>query len=235
MSRFIAASASRVSPAAQARAPAIAEKGRHAQPLESRLVAITRIFYCDMRESGPVRCRREKANFACRDELHVMTQPEVWLRGPLPDYIDELQPVAHSLLQVREEIEAVVALPQAQLWATARRGRVDRFPSEASGRQPRSAADVRDGQAVERRATRGAGRRGAERRSGRTADTLVRAAQSAIDRALNQIRTTPLCTLDEAREVGRDRLPSTVLGLLFHAAEHAQRHSAQIITTAKII
>ena len=66
-------------------------------------------------------------------------------------------------------------------------------------------------------------------------DTLVRAAQSAIDRALNQIRTTPLCTLDEAREVGRDRLPSTVLGLLFHAAEHAQRHSAQIITTAKII
>jgi hypothetical protein len=61
------------------------------------------------------------------------------------------------------------------------------------------------------------------------------ARQSAIDRALNQIRTTPLCTLDEAREVGRDRLPSTVLGLLFHAAEHAQRHSAQIITTAKII
>jgi hypothetical protein len=35
--------------------------------------------------------------------------------------------------------------------------------------------------------------------------------------------------------VGRDRLPSTVLGLLFHAAEHAQRHSAQIITTAKIV
>ena len=45
-----------------------------------------------------------------------MTQPEVWLRGPLPDYIDELQPVAHSLLQVREELEGVVSLTSAQLW-----------------------------------------------------------------------------------------------------------------------
>jgi hypothetical protein len=41
--------------------------------------------------------------------------------------------------------------------------------------------------------------------------------------------------LDEARRVGQAGLPSTVLGLLFHAAEHAQRHSAQIITTAKIL
>ena len=70
---------------------------------------------------------------------------------------------------------------------------------------------------------------------GERADTLVRAAQLVIDRALTQIRTTPLCALDEVREVGRDRLPSTVLGLLFHAAEHAQRHSAQIITTTKVI
>jgi hypothetical protein len=26
-----------------------------------------------------------------------------------------------------------------------------------------------------------------------------------------------------------------VLGLLFHAAEHAQRHAGQIITTAKVV
>ena len=45
------------------------------------------------------------------------SRPEVWLRGPLPDYIDELQPVAHSLLQVREEVESVVSLPAEKLWA----------------------------------------------------------------------------------------------------------------------
>lgn len=163
------------------------------------------------------------------------SRPEVWLRGPLPDYIDELQPVAHSLLQVREEIEAVVALPPDKLWTRPGgaasigfhlkhlAGSLDRLLTYANGRQL---------SAAQRQALTDEGQGGnpTER-----PDTLVRAAQSAIDRALNQIRTTPLCTLDEARAVGRDRLASTVLGLLFHAAEHAQRHSAQIITTAKII
>ena len=166
-----------------------------------------------------------------------MSEPraEVWLRGPLPDYVDELQPVAHSLLQVREEIEAVVALPAEKLWARPGgaasigfhlkhlAGSLDRLLTYASGRQL---------SASQRRALADEEQAGT---AGERADTLVHAAQAAIDRALTQIKTTPLCTLDEAREVGRDRLPSTVLGLLFHAAEHAQRHSAQIITTAKVI
>ena len=37
------------------------------------------------------------------------------------------------------------------------------------------------------------------------------------------------------RGVGRAQLPSNVLGLLFHAAEHSTRHSGQLITTAKIL
>ena len=163
------------------------------------------------------------------------SRPEVWLRGPLPDYIDELQPVAHSLLQVREEIEAASPLPPEKLWVRPGgaasigfhlkhlAGSLDRLLTYANGRQ--LSAAQRQALADEERSDN----------PGERPDMLVRAAQSAIDRALNQIRTTPLCTLDEAREVGRDRLPSTVLGLLFHAAEHAQRHSAQIITTAKII
>lgn len=161
-----------------------------------------------------------------------MSEPEVWLRGPLPDYIDELQPVAHSFLQVREELEHIVALPPAQLWARPGgaasigfhlrhlAGSLDRLLTYASGKPLRAA---------QYEFLTNEGREGNE-----TAETLVRAAQATIDRALTHVRTTPLCTLDEAREVGRDRLPSTVLGLLFHAAEHAQRHSAQIITTAKV-
>ena len=35
--------------------------------------------------------------------------------------------------------------------------------------------------------------------------------------------------------VDRDRLPSTVLGLLSHAAEHATRHTGQALTTLKIV
>ena len=162
-----------------------------------------------------------------------MSQPEVWLRGPLPDYIDDLQPVAHSLLQVREELESAAMLSPQHVWARPGgaasigfhlkhlAGSLDRLLTYAAGK-PLNAAQ-QEYLAKE------------EQQTNEQAQTLVLAAQSAIDRALMHVRTTPLCTLDDVREVGRSRLPSTVLGLLFHAAEHAQRHSAQIITTAKII
>ena len=35
--------------------------------------------------------------------------------------------------------------------------------------------------------------------------------------------------------MGRARLPATVLGLIFHAAEHTTRHAGQLITTLKVV
>jgi hypothetical protein len=35
--------------------------------------------------------------------------------------------------------------------------------------------------------------------------------------------------------IGRKRLPTTIVGLLIHAAEHTQRHVGQAITTTKVI
>jgi uncharacterized damage-inducible protein DinB len=163
------------------------------------------------------------------------SRPEVWLRGPIPDCPDELQPVAHSLLQVREEIAAVAALPPEHLWARPGgaasigfhlrhlAGSLDRLLTYARGDSLNAAQ--RDALSEE----------GRNASPEERAETLVQAAHDAIDRALAYVRTTPLCTLDEVRPVGRAGLPSTVLGLLFHAAEHAQRHSAQIITTVKIV
>jgi hypothetical protein len=162
-----------------------------------------------------------------------MSEPEVWLRGPLPDVIPELQPVAHSLLQVREEIAEASSLTRAQLWARPGgaasigfhlmhlAGSLDRLLTYARGNTLNAAQ--RAALAAEDRED-----------TSRSAADLVKAALDAIDLALAQVRTTALCTLDEAREVGRARLPSTVLGLLVHTAEHAQRHSAQIITTRKV-
>ena len=40
---------------------------------------------------------------------------------------------------------------------------------------------------------------------------------------------------EELRFVGRDRLPTTVAGLLIHCAEHTQRHVGQAITTARLV
>src|SRR4029079_14093055 len=43
--------------------------------------------------------------------------PEVWLRGPVAGFPPELMPVAHSILQVREEVDAVIRpLSFDELW-----------------------------------------------------------------------------------------------------------------------
>jgi hypothetical protein len=64
---------------------------------------------------------------------------------------------------------------------------------------------------------------------------LARRFGDAVERALAQVRGTPADELLAGREVGRGRLPSTVIGLLFHAAEHTQRHVGQAVTTARIV
>jgi uncharacterized damage-inducible protein DinB len=42
-------------------------------------------------------------------------------------------------------------------------------------------------------------------------------------------------SLDTPIAIGRKHLPTTLAGLLVHAAEHTQRHVGQAITTAKVI
>jgi uncharacterized damage-inducible protein DinB len=63
----------------------------------------------------------------------------------------------------------------------------------------------------------------------------VVAFEVAVERALAELRATNEATLLDARRVGRAQLPSTVIGLLFHAAEHTQRHVGQLVTTAKVV
>jgi uncharacterized damage-inducible protein DinB len=170
------------------------------------------------------------------DGVRRSSSPEVWLRGAVPGFHRELMPVAHSLLQIREEIDAVVTpLSHEQLWARPGgaasigfhlkhlAGSLDRLLTYARGESLSAAqraaldAEERAGSAVEQPAI------------------LSRLVDEAIGKALDQVRATRVEALHEQRRVGRAGLPSTVLGLLFHAAEHAQRHAGQIVTTAKIV
>ncbi|HWB92772.1 MAG TPA: DinB family protein, partial [Puia sp.] len=56
-----------------------------------------------------------------------------------------------------------------------------------------------------------------------------------VDKALDQISETPETILTDIRYVGRSRIPSTVAGLLFHAAEHTMRHTGQLLVTARVL
>ncbi|MDT8340674.1 MAG: DinB family protein [Longimicrobiales bacterium] len=66
-------------------------------------------------------------------------------------------------------------------------------------------------------------------------DELLDALRDARDRTLDAYRATDPASLLEPRVVGRSGLPSTVQGLLFHAAEHARRHAGQVVATARIV
>ena len=59
--------------------------------------------------------------------------------------------------------------------------------------------------------------------------------ERAISRTAARIRAFDVTALEQVRNVGRRRLPTTVAGLLVHIADHTQRHVGQAITTAKIV
>jgi uncharacterized damage-inducible protein DinB len=164
-----------------------------------------------------------------------MSEPEVWLRGAIPTIPPHLQPVAHSLLQSREEIHAVLeGVTPERLWHMHPNaasigfhvlhaiGSLDRLFTYARGA---ALSDVqRDNLAQESKPDGSV-----------TANDLLAAFDAAVERALEQLRGTDEATLTAKREVGRARLPSTVIGLLFHAAEHMQRHSGQALTTSRMM
>lgn len=165
-----------------------------------------------------------------------MTTPHIppWLAGPVPGISATLQPVAHALLQTVEEAESFVAgFPDDKLWEGLAglasvgfhlrhiTGVVDRLFTTARGEA------ISDAQ------------RAAARAEGLPSEAgiaeLLQALREQVDRALEQLRATPDAVLGEVREVGARKLPSTVLGLLFHAADHAQRHTGQLLVTARVL
>jgi uncharacterized damage-inducible protein DinB len=161
---------------------------------------------------------------------------EVWLRGPVPGIPVLLQPVAHALLQAREEVTALMQeLPTGHLW--------DRPAGVASpGFHLQHLAGVLDrlftyaaGQPLSREQLEKLAAEGEPGPEGASIGELTDRWNKQVDKALEQLKQTPENTLTEARGVGRAQLPSTVLGLFVHAAEHTQRHTGQLLVTVKVL
>jgi len=68
-----------------------------------------------------------------------------------------------------------------------------------------------------------------------TRDELLILLDASLRHAESVVRGIDPATLTEPRYVGRKKMPSTVIGLLTHIAEHTQRHVGQAITTARWI
>jgi Protein of unknown function (DUF664) len=70
---------------------------------------------------------------------------------------------------------------------------------------------------------------------GTTREGLFAELTAALADAAARVRAIAGTNLEEARSVGKKRLPTTVGGLLVHVADHTQRHVGQAITTAKVV
>jgi uncharacterized damage-inducible protein DinB len=155
------------------------------------------------------------------------------MRGPIEGVHPLLAPVFYSFQMAREDLEKYTAgLPTARIWATPHglasvgfhilhiAGSTDRLMTYLQGRE--LAAAQLDAMAVEKSP-------GEPSR-----DQLLAALNQAFRDAEAVIRATDPAILAEARTVGRKRLPTTVIGLLTHIAEHTQRHVGQAIVAAKL-
>src|SRR5262245_6322896 len=161
--------------------------------------------------------------------------PEAWQRGPVAGFDPLLMPVVHSLIHVRQDLgRLATTVPASRRWL-----------------RPGGAASIglrirHTGGALDRLFTYARGdtlsdeQRAWQRAEGDPGDppeamaTLMASVNTFIDRALAQLRATPSASLLDVRKVGRAGLPATVLGLLFHAAEHSTRHVGQAITTTLV-
>lgn len=161
--------------------------------------------------------------------------PEVWLRGPLPGVPALLQPVAHALTQACEDVNTWMAgFPESLLWERPAgvasvafhlqhlTGVLDRMFTYARAQaltEQQLAALAAEGQTM----------------PGLKAAELLSRFNDQVTRALEEIKTLSENTLTQPRTVGRQHLPSTVIGLLVHAAEHTQRHAGQLYVTLLIL
>jgi uncharacterized damage-inducible protein DinB len=159
---------------------------------------------------------------------------EFWLAGPVEGVSPPLLPAAHTFLQVRHDLrDSLAALSVNEVWTRAGQsasigfhalhiaGATDRLLTYARGEA------LTDTQLDAMRAEQSI--------TGLDSSELLTRAERVMDAALAQLRRTDASLLFETRFVGRKQLPSTTLGLISHAAEHAYRHCGQIATLRRIV
>jgi uncharacterized damage-inducible protein DinB len=64
---------------------------------------------------------------------------------------------------------------------------------------------------------------------------LLAEVEASFSNAAERIRTLATANFDTPRGVGRKQLPTSIGGALIHVADHTQRHTGQVVTTAKVL
>lgn len=155
------------------------------------------------------------------------------MRGPIAGVPALLQPVAHALLQIGEDIARYTAeLRDDELWM-----RPDGLASVAFHIQHIQGVTDRMLTYAEDRALTAEQlaylKAEGTQQEGASKAQLLHSFSEALRTSLARLSAMPTAQLAETRYLGRQRVPTTLIGLLVHAAEHGQRHLGQLLVTAR--
>jgi len=162
-------------------------------------------------------------------------EQEAWLSGAVEKVSPLLMPAAHALVQAARDVKRAAENLSAEELRAKPNGAssVEFHLRHIAGSCDRLLTYARGGKLS--RAQFAELSAESEIEDSASAAELVAKAVERIENAFEEIRRTREETLFEKRVVGRKELPTNVFGLLFHIAEHTQRHVGQIVATATIV
>ena len=162
----------------------------------------------------------------------ISTSPEPWLRGPLPDVHPAVMPVLFSFQQVREDLRKHTGgISDSQVWTQTPAGTLGFQLKHLAGSVDRISTYLLGETLSERQLQQ----LSSEADGRGTLTGLLTQVEQSLHTGEQRLRQVDPARLFDFRGVGRKNLPSTVIGLLVHLAEHTQRHLGQAITLTQVI
>ncbi len=158
---------------------------------------------------------------------------EFWMKGPVAGVPALLQPVAHALLQLQREVHAdLAAFREEHLWICPK-------GMAAVGFHLKHIAGVIDrmfSYAEEKGLTEDqwAYLQSESHQDAKLSD-LLNHLDRRIEWSIERLKEVDDMHLTSPRFLGRKRIPVTLIGLLFHSAEHGMRHLGQLKVTARVV
>lgn len=165
-----------------------------------------------------------------------MTTPivEPWLRGTRTETPAVVRAVLHAIDLALENIadstsgltvDEIDACPYdlASIGFHIRHltGALDRSLTYASGS---SLSEVQFAALAEEKAGKGV-----------PVNVLLEALRASAARATERLQVLDPAGFEATRWIGRKRLPTTLGGIVVHIADHTQRHTGQVVSTAKLL
>jgi len=167
-------------------------------------------------------------------ESNIQTKTEEpWLRGTLTEFPAAIRAVLHALESAKEDIERWCAsLTDEELNARPSGLAPIAFHLRHMGRSADRLLTYAEGNSIGENQI---AQLKAEMNPGATRSELFAELNSRFATNSARVRSFSAESLDEPRNVGRKKLPTSVGGLLVHVADHTQHHVGELIITSKVV